>query len=177
MAIVPVAAHVESELVAMTDGLRLIALRALGNSTDAEDAAQETLTRAVQAVQAGRVPRDVPLARFVHGIAKHVVADVARRRGRVQELPGVELITDSAPNALDALVRADERVRVRAAIARLSSEDRDILRHCYGAGTRIVDLARELNEPPERLRQRKSRALQRLRTLLGASVTNASPER
>ncbi len=63
-------------------GLELISRRALGDSEDARDAVQEILARAVAAIRGGRVPPEVPLGAFVHGIAKHVIADMLRRRMR-----------------------------------------------------------------------------------------------
>ncbi len=147
-------------------GLRIIAIRALGDEDDAADAVQETLARAVDAVRKGCVPPDVPLPAFVHGIARHVIADTLRRRSREHSSSELHRVVASDPSPLELLVRAENVERVRRALKRLSRDDRELLRRCFEGGERIVDIARELDEPQERLRKRKSRALARLKEQL-----------
>lgn len=147
-------------------GLRIIAIRALGDEEDAADAVQETLARAVDAVRQGSVPPEVPLPAFVHGIARHVIADVLRRRRRKHVSIDVDRVVAPDPSPLELLVRADEVKRVRRALRQLSGSDRELLRRCFEFGERIVDIARALGQPPERLRKQKSRALARLREQL-----------
>lgn len=148
-------------------GLELISRRALGDSEDARDAVQEILARAVAAIRGGRVPPEVPLGAFVHGIAKHVIADVLRRRmrDRLADHP-VESLPTHHPSPLETLISGEERERVRRALARLSPNDRDLLDACFMHGARVVDIAARTGEPAERVRKRKSRALERLRALL-----------
>jgi RNA polymerase sigma factor (sigma-70 family) len=149
-------------------GLFLVAMRALGDEDDAHDAVQETLARAVEAIRADRVPLDVPLLSFVHGIARHVVADQIRRRVRHHTTgldPEAPIASpDAAP--LDAMVRDEDRLRLAIALRQLPHDDLEFLRRCYTSGEALVSLAASLGVPHERVRKRKSRIIERLRALL-----------
>ena len=148
-------------------GLRILAVRALGNEEDAADAVQETLARALAAVRADRIPSGVPLPAFVHGIARHVFADVLRKRFREGQTRDYENLPANAPSPLDGLVLKEECARLKRALDQLSERDRSLLRRCYMEGERLVDIARAQGQPAERVRKRKSRALARLRERLG----------
>ncbi len=155
----------------LASGLRIVALRALGHEEDAADAVQETLARAIEAVRKDRIPPGVSLPAFVHGIARHVIADVLRRRGREHDGLEPDRLAAAAPSPLDHLVRAEELERVQRALARLPHRDRDLLRRCFVDGERLVDIARDLGEPAERVRKRKSRALERLREMVARDTS------
>jgi RNA polymerase sigma-70 factor (ECF subfamily) len=146
-------------------GLLLIALRRLGSSEAAEEAVQETLTRAVVALRDGRFTGPDHLPAFVSGIARHVIVDVLRANRRLASLEGVpeRLHPQDSANALDALVTAAERAHLHTALALLEPADRDLLYLCYFEGLTPNEIATRLREPSERVRKRKSRALQRLR--------------
>jgi RNA polymerase sigma factor (sigma-70 family) len=152
----------------LTRGLTLIALRALGTSDDAQEAVQEILARAMEAIRIGRVPTDVPLPAFVHGIARHVLADVVRRRRKEGQHLDTALtpLAASQPSPLECLIRQEERDQVNWALSRLSIEERRLLTHCFVEGESIQRIAARSGLPAERLRKRKSRALKRLRTLI-----------
>ncbi len=66
------------ELERLRAGLEIMALRSLGDREAAEEAAQETLTRAVEASKQGRIKNPEKLGAFVRGIARHVIADMIR---------------------------------------------------------------------------------------------------
>jgi RNA polymerase sigma factor (sigma-70 family) len=155
--------------VGLTDGLEIVATRRLGNAEEARDAAQETIARLLERVNAGLVASEAELAPIAWGIARHVIADMLRERSRVAELPAE--LPGPGKGPLDALVSADEAARVRRALARLVPGDRALLCRCFVDGERIGAIAEALGEPAERVRKRKSRALQRLAALLGAERT------
>jgi RNA polymerase sigma factor (sigma-70 family) len=75
----------------------------------------------------------------------------------------------SGSTALDMLVREEDLTRMRVALPRLSADDRELLDRCYIGGETVTAIAASTGEPAERLRKRKSRALSRLRELLGCS--------
>jgi RNA polymerase sigma-70 factor, ECF subfamily len=147
-------------------GLRVQAISALGDEHDAEDVVQETLVRAVEAIRGCRIPSTVPLAAFVCGIERHVIVDMRRARARERQLPNADQVPDLPRCPLETLIRAEERDCVHRAIRHLPDTDRELLRRCYVNAERIVDIARGCGEPPTRLRQRKSRALTRLREVM-----------
>ena len=152
----------------LTRGLTLLALRALGTADDAQEAVQEIIARAVEAIQVGRVPSDVPLAAFAYGIARHVLADAQRRRRKESTHvdPSLTPLASAQPSPLESLIRQEELERVRAALNRLTRDERRLLTQCFAQGESIQHLAERAGLPPDRLRKRKSRALKRLRLLL-----------
>lgn len=149
------------------DGVRLIALRATGDESTAADIAQEAITRAMIA-WTGRASREGAdaigdLRAFVYGIARHLVADVHRERGRTRAIDDVPDPVEPAADALAAAVAAEDRRRLRAALGELSWRDRVILRLCYFDALDVEEIARRLGDNPVNVRKRKSRALERLR--------------
>ena len=85
----------------------------------------------------------------------------ARQDRRRQTLPDGPVARTEDP--LAALVSAAERARLRDALARLSHGDCELLRLSFFEAVTPTQLARRLGEPVERIRKRKSRALERLR--------------
>ncbi len=149
-------------------GLQIMALRALGDPEAAEEAVQETLVRALEALRDGRVGDPEKLGAFVRGIARHVIADIHRARQRAAPLhamPGAGPHS-TGDDPLTALITAEERERVRLALTQLSARDREILRLSFFEGLGPVDIAERSGEPALRVRKRKSRALSRLRRAL-----------
>jgi len=148
-------------------GLLVVAVRSLGDVEEARDAVQEALSRALAAIRGDRLPPGVPLEAFVYGIARHVIADVQRRRVRERGAMGDPGdVAAPGPSALDVLVRAEEREAVVLALAVLPAADRELLERCFVQGERVAAIAARLGEPADRIRKRKSRALERLRERL-----------
>jgi RNA polymerase sigma-70 factor (ECF subfamily) len=152
----------------LTRGLTLIALRALGSADEAQEAVQEILARALEAIRAGRVPAEVPLHAFIYGIARHVLSDAKRRHKKEGQHLDTELtpLAASQPSPLECLIRQEERDQVNWALGQLSTEERRLLTRCFVEGESIQSIASRFGFPAERLRKRKSRALKRLRRLL-----------
>jgi len=145
-------------------GLGIMALQSLGDLEAAEEAVQETLARTLAALRDGRLRDPAKLTAFVHGIARHVIADVYRSRSRTVHLdPDTQPHPSGAAGPLDTLVSAEERQRLRFALNGLSESDREILRLSFEEALSSAEIARHLGEPAARIRKRKSRALDRLR--------------
>jgi len=140
-------------------GLQLMAVRSLGTADAAEEAVQETLARAVTALARDQLADPAKLPAFVAGIARQ------RARYRSVSLESLPVAAHPSyhPDALKALVLAEERARVRAALVSLSESDRDLLGLCYVEGLAPTEIAERTGEPAERIRKRKSRAMDRLR--------------
>lgn len=157
-------------------GLSIIAARQLGHTDDAHEAVQETLARAVEAVRSNRIPAGVSLAAFVYGIARHVIVDLIRRRGR-ERGPALDLtaVVATAASPLESLIRTEEQSGLIRALGALSAPDRELLELCFLKGERVADIATRLNEPAERVRKRKSRALERLREEFAVTVGHDAP--
>ncbi len=153
------------EIRRLRQGLRIMALQALGDRDAAEEVAQETLVRTLQALRDGGRKAPEHLGAFARGVARHVISDMwdARRCARpLEALPGGE---GRAPleDPLCALVTQEEGERVRRALQRLHPSDRHILHLSFFEGLTPSEIAHRVGEPASRIRKRKSRALQRLR--------------
>lgn len=152
------------QLDTLRNGLRIMALHALGDADAAEDVVQETLLRALNAVTQEIVCDRVRLGAFAGGIARHVMADMRRRAARFAELPD-SLPADSERDVLDRIITAEQRAQVAAALQHLAPQDQLILRASFFEGLTPTQIAERSNHSPEVIRKRKSRALARLREI------------
>jgi len=136
------------------------------------------MARAFDAVQRDRVPEGVPLGAFVRGIARHVIADTLRRRARTAgaSLARALSVPTADLSVLDLII-SDERARlVRDALGRLSRADRELLERSLLDGESLVDIARRSGVQPERVRKRKSRAMERLLEIIRPDACHASDQ-
>lgn len=152
------------QLEPLRPGLELLALRALGDRELAREAAQEAIARAVAACAKGTQIAAGRLGAFVAGIARHVVTDMRRARARspVLDVDTIPL-PSSGPDPLELLLTKADADEVRGALRSLPPADRELLRLCFYEGLTPLEIATHLGEPAERIRKRKSRALERLR--------------
>ena len=104
----------------------------------------------------------------MHGIARHVIADVMRSRQRDAGPDAIEHTADPASirDALSRAVSAEERDRVRTALSRLTGGDRSILHLSFYEGLTPGEVADRLGLSSLLVRKRKSRALERLRRIV-----------
>jgi RNA polymerase sigma-70 factor (ECF subfamily) len=149
--------------------LRLFALRRLGDSAAAEDVAQETLRRVVDACRAGRLENPAALPGFVFQTAQHICLQHFRSAGR--EGRALARLSDEDPSPREshplATLISDERsAAVRKALEQLNPDDRELLRAVYYEETETAVLAERLGVTPGALRVRKHRVLARLAALL-----------
>jgi RNA polymerase sigma-70 factor (ECF subfamily) len=150
------------------DRLRLFALRRVRDPAAAEDVAQETLRRVLEASRAGRIENPSALPAFVFQTAQHICLQhfrSAEREGRaLLRLSGDP--PEQGPHPLTALITEERRIEVRNALARLKPEDRELLRLVYFEGVETETIAQRLGVSPGALRVRKHRVLARLAVLL-----------
>jgi RNA polymerase sigma-70 factor, ECF subfamily len=152
------------ELERLRAGLQLFALRSLGDKDAAEEVAQETLARTLTAIREGKVDDPANVPAFARGVARHVIADFLRAGGRTESLDSfLESANLNESDPLERAVSGDEDRRVQAALAQLDPADRDLLRLSFFDGLTPLQIASLTGEPAERIRKRKSRALERLR--------------
>lgn len=148
----------------LRQGLRIMALRALGDPDAVEDVVQETLARTASALHEGRIRERDRVAAFARGVARNVIVDVIRERSRRESLPDAGARQeDPAPNALETLVTAEEKGRLVAVLSRLSPADRELLRLAFYEGLTPAEIGERLGLRHDAVRKRKSRAVERLR--------------
>jgi len=149
--------------------LRLFALRKLHDSAAAEDVAQETLRRVLDACRAGRLENPSALPAFVFQTAQHICLQQFRshsREGRaLLRLSGEDPVQQET-HPLAALIGDERRTAVRKALGQLSPDDRELLRLIYYEEAETGALAAKLGLTPGALRVRKHRVLARLAALL-----------
>jgi RNA polymerase sigma-70 factor, ECF subfamily len=163
-----------AQIVMLRNGLRIMALRALGDPDAAEDAVQESLLRALKAVTPELASDPTRLGAFVGGIARHVISDMRRQAARAATLS--DLYPDHrSVDPLDHVVTAEERAEVRNAFAHLTAAEQTILRASFFDGMTPAQIAAQEAQPSEVVRKRKSRALARLRSILTTMRHVSSP--
>ncbi len=156
----------EHDLARLSAGLEIVALRILGDRDQAQDAAQETLARLMAALETKGIPEAYTLASYAFGTLKHVIAGELRSRKRTFRL--AEWLRSAITSPLEQLVDTERAVTVAQALGQLDPADRELLQRCYYHSERVVDIAARTGEPAERIRKRKSRALEKLRAVLRA---------
>jgi RNA polymerase sigma-70 factor (ECF subfamily) len=150
--------------------------RMLGNSAEAEDAAQETFVRAYT-----RLSTYDPQRKFVNwilSIASHHCIDRLRRRARRPQvsLEGTftpSLLPSNAPPPDEVLVRKEERDHVRALLEELSPSYRTavILRYWYDCS--YEEIAEITDTTVSAIKSRLHRARRAMAAALEASAAGA----
>ncbi len=159
--------------------LRMFALRRLGVLAEAEDVAQETLHQVLVALREGRVLDMQALPAYIFETARHICARQIRQHQRTDRahagLADVSAAKVPQHDPLSALI-SHERVRaVRAALAELSPDDRELLRLTYGEGRSADEIAERLQISAVNVRVRRHRLQKELarRIVVTESVPKA----
>jgi RNA polymerase sigma-70 factor, ECF subfamily len=152
--------------------LCIFAARRLRDRFAAEDVAQETLRRALEALREHRVENIEALPAFIFQTARNICMHYGRSARReegalVRFRGGMQASSGDESDPLVALVDEARREQVRAALEQIPDDDRELLRMLYVDGLKSADIARRLGVDPGTLRVRKHRALKRLSEILG----------
>lgn len=151
---------------AYTDGVRFLAIRALGDRATAEDIAQEAILRAIKAFNDPQREPVIDRAAFVHGIARHLIIDAQRERHTRPHLSIADSLPAEHPDALAALIGRETHRKLRIALRQISAADRKLLRLAFVDGLRSPEIADVLGESDVGIRKRKSRLIDRLRSIM-----------
>lgn len=140
-----------------------LALRSLGDVTDAEDATQQTFIAAWNG-RAGFDPRVARLPAWLVGIARHRIADVHEARARIRRLHEKLRELDDEPvvegvDLADRLLIADE-------IARLEPDAQSVMRLAFYDDLTHSQIADRLELPLGTVKSHIRRSLYRLKTRL-----------
>lgn len=120
----------------------------LGDSAQAEDAAQEVFVRAYRGMH--QYDPHQPFAAWVLSIARNHCIDLIRRRGRGPRLfadpePELSYLEDESAGPLDTLIRSASGSEIRAAIAALPDRYRLPIVLAYYQDASYQEIADELN--------------------------------
>jgi RNA polymerase sigma-70 factor (ECF subfamily) len=136
----------------------------LGDKALAEDVAQESLAALVRACRNGGAPES-PEA-FVFAVARRRAGRASWRRRLWAPLELAFSARADTPSPEARAIALDEFARVRAALARLSSRDREAILLVAVGGLSMADAAATLGLSLSAVKMRVSRARTRLAALL-----------
>jgi len=143
------------------------ARRRLPTEEQAREAVSETLVRAVSGRHRFRNSGAGPEA-WLYGILRHVVLDAQRRLARRAPIaPAV--MEELGPDPAEHQMEAEDRAAIRAAFIRLNRADQELLELRVVAGLPVEEVAVVLGRSPAAIRMAQSRALGRLRRILGVA--------
>ncbi|GAA0730535.1 SigE family RNA polymerase sigma factor [Dactylosporangium roseum] len=153
-------AHFRDFVAARFDGLRSLAYLTCGDWHTAEDAVAASLAKLY--VRWTKV--DTPLA-YARRAIVHTLVDESRRPWRRRERPAGHSLPDlPGPDHAD---QVDERIRIRAALARMAPGQRAVLVLRYYEGLSVEETAEVLGRQPGTVKSQTARGLAALRALLG----------
>jgi RNA polymerase sigma-70 factor (ECF subfamily) len=146
-------------------GIFRYALRLLGEADLAEECVAETFSRLLHGLRAGRGP-DRYLQAYLYRIAHNWIADHYRRH----PLPALSLeedwLIDGELEPHQEMVDKMEREQVRAALVRLSPDQRQVIVLKYLEDLPHEEIAQVMNKPVGAVKALQHRGLAALRRLL-----------
>jgi RNA polymerase sigma-70 factor (ECF subfamily) len=153
--------------------LLTLKLRArLRSAASVEDARQETFVRVLTALKKkGGLATPESLGAFVNAVCNNVLMETYRSMGRATPLDEeTDEPETNEPSIEWRVLKLEEQVKVREAIAGLPRKDRDLIRWLFFEDRAKDDVCRELNVNREYLRVLLHRAKQRFRERLSAGA-------
>jgi RNA polymerase sigma-70 factor (ECF subfamily) len=139
--------------------------RRVGDAATAEDLTSELFLRVLHAIQDERAWRDSFVA-WLYRIAHNLVVDAYRRRPPplvpLEDLP----LASDEDDLADAVQDAADRDRLRAAIALLTPDQRQVLTLRFGEGLTAKETARIVAKTTGAVEAMQHRALASLRRIL-----------
>lgn len=138
------------------------AYRQLGNPTQAEECVAETFKRLLEALSKGKGPRD-HIRAYLYRIAHNWITDQYRR----EPLPDVSLddqmLSDPAPSPSQAFTDKMEQEQLRAALMKLTPNQRQVVALKYLEGWSAPEIAQALDRPLEAIKGLLHRGIESLR--------------
>jgi RNA polymerase sigma-70 factor, ECF subfamily len=140
------------------------AMRLLGNNDLAEECVAETFSRLLRALRNGGGPQEY-LRAYLYRVAHNWITDHYRRNPPLVPLdPELRAAEQSEPHV--AAAEAIERQQVRAALALLTSDQRQVITLKYLENLDTAEIAAALDKPAGAVKALQHRALAALRRIL-----------
>jgi len=141
----------------------------LDDETTAEDIASEVFVRLLEAVKSGQAPR-TNLKAWLLGTASHIVTDHFRRAYRrpTAELP--ETLPDGQPGPVLDVEERERAHHLKAALAKLTEEQQNVLTLRFGQGYSLEETAGLLKKNVNAVKQLQFRALAALNRSAGETL-------
>jgi RNA polymerase sigma-70 factor (ECF subfamily) len=150
-----------------------IALRRLGNPSDALETTQEIFLHVLQRIRQLREPER--FAGWLRQVAVRMAINRATRRLApcTVESNVLEGASESGDEPLDQLISRERAERLWEALGRLKSLDREALDAFYIRGHSLIEIAELLDVPLGTVKRRLHTARRRLKQVLEESVSDA----
>jgi RNA polymerase sigma-70 factor (ECF subfamily) len=134
----------------------------LRSAVQVQDARQETFVRVLTALKKGQLASAGSLGAFVNSVCNNVLFEVYRSTARVIPMDDEKDEPDlDEPSAEWRFIKAEERTKVREAMAGLPQKDKDLLRWLFFEERDKDEVCRELGVDRGYLRVLFHRAKQR----------------
>jgi RNA polymerase sigma-70 factor (ECF subfamily) len=146
-------------------GIYRYAMRLLGDVDLAEDCVAETFSRFLLALRRGNGPRDF-LQAYLYRVAHNWITDIYRKKGPVLLPLDLEFHPDPHGEPSRIVMEEMERQRVRAALAQLTPDQRQVVALKYLEDCDNEEIARALRKPVGAVKALQHRAIGALRRLL-----------
>lgn len=150
-------------------GLYRYAMRLLGDVNAAEECVAETFSRFLQALQAGKGPRDFVQA-YLYRMAHNWITDQFRRDKPTEELND-DLMPDSKQDPVASVETNIRQDRLRKAVHQLTPDQQQVILLKYMEEWDNDAIARTMKKPVGAVKSLQHRALARLQRIL-----NEDPE-
>lgn len=141
-----------------------VAIRSLGQVTDAEDVTQKVFVAAWTG-RAGYRPERASLPTWLLGITRNKIVDA--HKGRARQTRIATLVASNADLPVDDSVDVARRLLIADEIARLDAVPQQVLRLAFYEDLTHAQIAQRLQLPPGTVKSHIRRSLIKLRARLG----------
>lgn len=147
--------------------------RRVPSAADAEELVGQVFFRLLESLD--RVdPRKGSVLVYALSMARNALVDEARGRAGLLPEEAAAAVPDTSAGPLERLMGAEEVERVRAELAKLPVETRELLMLRFGDGLRFAEIAQVMGLSEAAVRQRTSRAVRELRARWDASLAEGA---
>lgn len=152
------------------DALFGYAYRRLGSVEASEDAVSETMMRAMRSIDR-YVPGEARIDAWLVGIMRNVVLESWRASARDRRATELPVPVGEAP-AVEGVIAQEEAHEVRAAFAKLTAEEQELLELRVMLGLSAEEVGGILQRRPGAVRMAQHRALGRLRSTMSRGAAD-----